>query len=1267
MKALCLFISLCVVTTVHATGVDSVAEGEELYNTVSAQLKKLRKALRKENALESVGFALLEQQIKDLNIRAAIEILKGYQNQGGKTVAKLARRIRKKLVKFRNDQNADTTPPLTGMTWSPVAAGTVGVDLLLDGVNGTLEGDVIAYQWIRGSCYFGSGTRMLTFTDVGTCVVKATVARTGYVSWDSGEQSIVVGAGTITNIVWTPATGGTVGVDLTLDAVVGTQNGDVPSYTKVSGPCRFVSGSRTLTFTDVGTCVVQARVERQGYFPWDSATKSIAIDAGTLTGISWTPAIGGTVGVDLVLDAVSGTQNGDVVTYSQVRGACQLGGGRTVSFSGVGDCVIRAQVVRRGYHPWVSGDKTITVGEGSLSGMSWNPALGGIVGEDLVLDGVSGNQGGDTVRYIKISGPCDFSVGTTLTFSDAGTCVVKATVERRGYQSWDSGDKSISVALGTLSSIGWTPATGGVMGVDLVLDEVSGALASDVVDYRKVSGPCDFSVGTTLTFSDAGTCVVKATVERRGYHPWDSGDKSIGIGLGTLSGMSWALSAEGVVGVDLVLDEVSGILASDGVNYVKVGGPCHFSSGTTLAFSGAGTCVVKATVARQGYHTWSSPEQSIPVVLPSLKGIRWNPTDSGIVGTTLVLDEVVGSQNGDVITYVKTVGNCGLSGRSLSLNGEGACGVRATVERSGFAPWDSGERFVMVIPPHLQGIAWTAASTSATVGDSLLLDSVSGTQLGDRISYQKTLGNCGFGSGNLQAERTLTFSSEGMCVVRAKVERSGYSPWYSGDISVAVSAASISLPCGGTTPGGKRFFSTDTAFALIQENGSVITWGDPNYGGDSSQAPSSALDSNVVKIYSNVGAFAALKSDGTVVTWGHSGYGGNSSSVSGGALNSGVKVCEIVSSERAFAALKEDGSVVAWGDSLYGGKLSVMKFYYRVPNWEGFPLHPSLYSGGVSKIVGGGGAFTALKDDGSIFSWGNERRGGDHAIISEGGGWVYDVKPMIRENGFVDVYSNAHAFVAIREETVNGQKVRSALAWGDIRYGGRAPLEDLSSGVDKIFSNDVVFAALKEDGSVVAWGDAGRGGWIDPPVVSKLQSGVVEIFSNKFTFVALKDDHSLVSWGHRYNVNANYLVPFPESSLQSGVKRVFSTGLAFAALMEDGSVVTWGSRWAGGGGDELGNVLDGGVIDLASTGYTFAALKSDGSVIVWGSYYGALPKTIIDTNCLASRVFRLGGSTKKAYVALRDDGTVVVWGDFLAGGLLSYGGNGTELEKCDIR
>nr|WP_322685163.1 DUF4347 domain-containing protein [Nostoc sp. DedQUE07]MDZ8131330.1 DUF4347 domain-containing protein [Nostoc sp. DedQUE07] len=128
-------------------------------------------------------------------------------------------------------------------------------------------------------------------------------------------------------------------------------------------------------------------------------------------------------------------------------------------------------------------------------------------------------------------------------------------------------------------------------------------------------------------------------------------------------------------------------------------------------------------------------------------------------------------------------------------------------------------------------------------------------------------------------------------------------------------------------PSGQRSGITDGhtykqlfAFAALKEDGSVVTWGNSTYGGDSSSV-TGQLASGVTNISSTYYAFAALKEDGSVVTWGDSGFGGNSSAVSS-QLTSGVT--NIFSTHIAFAALKSDGSVVTWGNSEYGGDSSLV-------------------------------------------------------------------------------------------------------------------------------------------------------------------------------------------------------------------------------------------------------------------------------------------------------------------------------------------------------
>ena len=153
---------------------------------------------------------------------------------------------------------------------------------------------------------------------------------------------------------------------------------------------------------------------------------------------------------------------------------------------------------------------------------------------------------------------------------------------------------------------------------------------------------------------------------------------------------------------------------------------------------------------------------------------------------------------------------------------------------------------------------------------------------------------------------------------------------------------------------------------------------------------------------------------------------------------------------------------------------------------------------------------------------------------------------------------------------------------------GPSVAKQLQSGVVDIFANRYAFAALKKDGSVVTWGRDNSGG--DKAVYrymkvnnqskpvkfksisAELQSGVKKVFATGSAFAALKSDGSVVAWGaERYgggstvynSINETYVSV--SSELKSGVAQVYATFGAFAAIKSDGSVVAWGGESAGGG------------------------------------------------------------------------------------------------------
>ena len=121
------------------------------------------------------------------------------------------------------------------------------------------------------------------------------------------------------------------------------------------------------------------------------------------------------------------------------------------------------------------------------------------------------------------------------------------------------------------------------------------------------------------------------------------------------------------------------------------------------------------------------------------------------------------------------------------------------------------------------------------------------------------------------------------------------------------------------------------AFAAILGDGSVVTWGLADDGGDSSAVQDQLK--NVQQIQASFGAFAAILGDGSVVTWGSAAHGGDSSAVQDQLKN----VQQIQARGGAFAAVLGDGSVVTWGDAGFGGDNS------GVQDLEECAADPGLY------------------------------------------------------------------------------------------------------------------------------------------------------------------------------------------------------------------------------------------------------------------------------------------------------------------------------------
>lgn len=198
----------------------------------------------------------------------------------------------------------------------------------------------------------------------------------------------------------------------------------------------------------------------------------------------------------------------------------------------------------------------------------------------------------------------------------------------------------------------------------------------------------------------------------------------------------------------------------------------------------------------------------------------------------------------------------------------------------------------------------------------------------------------------------------------------------------------------------------------------------------------------------------------------------------------------------------------------------------------------------------------------------------------------------------------------------------SVVAWG---LDNNNQVSNVPTGTDfiDIAAGAIHSVALKQDGSIVAWGaDTDN-------QVSGAPTGAdfIAVACGKYHSMALKQDQSIVEWGKALS----------SSTPQGNDFTAISAGANHSvALKEDGSIVAWGNDDY----SQVSNVPNGvGFIAIASGDNHCVAIRPDGSLSAWGRDDNGQVSNVPSGSNFVDIAAGADYSS-----ALKDDSGMVTWG-----------------------
>jgi alpha-tubulin suppressor-like RCC1 family protein len=473
---------------------------------------------------------------------------------------------------------------------------------------------------------------------------------------------------------------------------------------------------------------------------------------------------------------------------------------------------------------------------------------------------------------------------------------------------------------------------------------------------------------------------------------------------------------------------------------------------------------------------------------------------------------------------------------------------------------------------------------------------------------------------------------------------------------------------GGTNWKSVACSGTDSV-AAVTKNGQLWLWGDNTNGklGDNSTTAKSspvqtvAGGNNWRQATSSSLNSIGVKTDGTLWVWGNNSTGavGDNSTTHRSSpvqtVAGGTNWKRAAQGTSFSAGLKSDGTLWTWGNNI-SGQLGDNTTAHRSS-----PVQTVALGNNWRALSCGENHMAAIKDDGSLWSWGDNTYGqlGDGTKTHKSS----PVQTIAGGTSWKQVSCGSNFTAALKNDNslwLWGHNGLGRLGTGNTTHRS-SPVQTIAGGTDWVVVDSGAdhVAAIKIDGTLWAWGNASDGKLGDntttnksSPIQVDSSSSWLRVASGLTGTVAIKDD--TVYGDSFYSIN-----------------NVETDNLFIRKkLVDDGHVWAWGHGASGtlANGEathrsspvQIINVTKGWRNLSVSRGAAVAGGIKEGLLYTWGDGAIGMSTKSSPVQVFGTRRWKslsIGGTFA---AAIEDDGTLWTWGNNTYGQLGNTGGNASS-------